>query len=300
MRKSLRLIATLCFVLISTMSTPAAATVAIGVDVAANVNLSASASTGCGGTYAKPGGGFYQCTMADNFSGTSLNTSLWTVQTTAASGFHSGPECFVDSPNNIRLSGGYLNLTVRREAAPFVCSSPSGNYVTQYTSGMVMTWNKFSQAYGRFEIRAKFPAVTVAGLQESLWMVPQTPRYGPWPWSGEIDVAESYSANAQYAVPYFHYVSTTDASPTKACRISVGAFHKYVLQWTPDALQVSIDGVTCINDNFQPAPPLVKPQPFDQPFVLALTQALGVGTNAPSVATPLPATTQVDYVKVWS
>ena len=38
----------------------------------------------------------------------------------------------------------------------------------------------------------------------------------------------------------------------------------------------------------------------DQPFIVSLTQALGVGTNAfdPST-TPLPATTQIDYVRVW-
>ena len=40
--------------------------------------------------------------------------------------------------------------------------------------------------------------------------------------------------------------------------------------------------------------------PFDQPFFVALTQALGVDTNVFNPATtPLPATTQVDYVRVW-
>jgi hypothetical protein len=45
---------------------------------------------------------------------------------------------------------------------------------------------------------------------------------------------------------------------------------------------------------------LVKPQPFDQPFFVALTQALGQNGNAfdPNT-TPLPATTQVDHVRVW-
>jgi hypothetical protein len=34
--------------------------------------------------------------------------------------------------------------------------------------------------------------------------------------------------------------------------------------------------------------------------LIALTQALGVGTNAFSAATALPATTQVDWVRAWS
>jgi hypothetical protein len=46
--------------------------------------------------------------------------------------------------------------------------------------------------------------------------------------------------------------------------------------------------------------PQTKPQPFDQPFIIALTQLLGVSNNAFDPAkTPLPASTQVDYVRVW-
>jgi hypothetical protein len=45
---------------------------------------------------------------------------------------------------------------------------------------------------------------------------------------------------------------------------------------------------------------LVGSQPFDQPFMVVLTQALGITTNEFDPATtPLPATTQVDYVRVW-
>jgi hypothetical protein len=44
---------------------------------------------------------------------------------------------------------------------------------------------------------------------------------------------------------------------------------------------------------------VASPAPFDQPFFLSLTQALGVGTNSPTASTPLPATTLVDYVRVW-
>jgi hypothetical protein len=56
-----------------------------------------------------------------------------------------------------------------------------------------------------------------------------------------------------------------------------------------------------VADSWNPAAPLVKPQPFDQPFFINLTQALGIGANLFDPATtPLPATTQVDYVRVWS
>ncbi len=65
-------------------------------------------------------------------------------------------------------------------------------------------------------------------------------------------------------------------------------------------MTILYDGKTCLVDRWDPAAPLVAPEPFDQPFFLALTQALGVNTNAfePGI-TPLPATTQIDWVRVW-
>jgi hypothetical protein len=144
---------------------------------------------GCGGTaIPKAGGGYWTCTFDDEFTGNALDTSKWAIQTTGASGFTSGTECFVNSPNNVAVSNGVLSLTARAEAAPFTCADPGGAFVTRYTSGEVLTYGKFSQAYGRFEISAKFPSTTVKGLQEALWLWPDDPRrYGSWPWSGEID-----------------------------------------------------------------------------------------------------------------
>jgi hypothetical protein len=63
---------------------------------------------------------------------------------------------------------------------------------------------------------------------------------------------------------------------------------------------ISYDGRVCLDHAIAPAPPLTGSQPFDQPFTLNLTQALGIGTNAFGEKTPLPATTTVDYVRVWS
>ena len=82
--------------------------------------------------------------------------------------------------------------------------------------------------------------------------------------------------------------------------ITPSEFHSYALEWTTSTLTISFDGHTCVSDNWNPAAPLLKPAPFDQPFMIALTQALGINANAVNDATPLPATTQIDYVRVWS
>jgi beta-glucanase (GH16 family) len=258
----------------------------------------------CGGKRPlKPGGGFYKCTFDDEFNGSTLDGTKWYPQTTAISGFHSGAECFMYSPDNIAVGGGVLSLTVRKEAAPFTCATPTGGYTTQYTSGTVNTVGRFSQTYGRFEIRAKFPASTVAGLQSSLWMLSTSNEYGTWPTTGEIDIAEEYSRYPDRAIPYVHYSPVGGVDPNATnnyCLITANQFHTYVLQWTTSTISITFDGRTCVNDNWNPAPPLVKPAPFDQPFLIALTQALGVSGNAVNDATQLPATTQIDYVRVWS
>jgi beta-glucanase (GH16 family) len=288
----------------TTTTTAATTTSTTSTSTSSTTTTTIVAPPSCGSGITKADGSPWQCTFADDFDGSSLDTSKWVVQTTAASGYHSGPECFVNTPNNVSISDGALSLTVRKEAAPFTCASPSGSYTTQYTSGMVMTYGKFSQAYGRFEVRAKLPAATVKGLQEAFWLWPDNPyKYGYyWPMSGEIDIAEAYSLYPDRVIPYIHYVpATVDPNVTNNyCLISdISQSHTYVAEWTPDTISIIYDGQTCLIDSWNPASPLVKPQPFDQPFLIALTQALGIGTNAPDVNTPLPATTQVDYVRVW-
>lgn len=266
----------------------------------------------------KSNGSPWVCSFDDEFDGTSVDRSNWLVQTTAASGFHSGAECFVDSPNNVSVSGGTLHLTVRKESAPFTCTSPSGSYTSQYTSGTVNGYGRFNQTYGRFEVRAKLPNTSIKGLQETLWLWPvDATRYGVWPQSGEIDFAEFYSLYNGWNIPYLHYsllqstvswatntnvytaLPAPNNQPGMTCSYTKGAFNTYTVLWQPGKITLQVNGQNCIVDNYS-ANNLTSPAPFDQPFFIALTQALGVGTNGfVDGQTPLPATTEVDYVRIW-
>ncbi len=253
----------------------------------------AAAQPSCNGT---PDGlsGQWACTFDDEFDGTSLNTANWQPQLTATSGYITGgPDCYVDNPNTISVSGGYLNLSVLK-TAPFTCVP---GYDPQYQAGMVTSSKLFTQTYGVFEVRAKIPDVTVPGLQETLWLYPQTLTYGPWPASGEIDFAEFYSQYPDLDVPYVHYAfSSLDPNVTAHdCTIDPTQFNTYDVDWTPSSITVLFNGQVCLTDQ-----PINGPAPFNEPFFIALTQALGLGTNAPTANTPLPATTQVDYVRVWA
>jgi beta-glucanase (GH16 family) len=262
----------------------------------------------CGGATVMSGtGGSWECTFGDEFDGGSLDQTKWIAQRTETSGYTNGQTaCFVDSPNNISVSEGSLKLTAREEAEQFTCTDPHGNFETPYTSGMVSTAEgRFSQAFGRFEARLKVSSAQVKGLHSAFWLWPVDPtKYGnSHPASGEIDIAELYSQYPDRAIPYIHYnQATPDPSVTNNfCMISNPAeFHTYAVEWTSSSIEIIYDGSTCLRHTLNPAPPLTNAQPFDQPFVVALTQALGIGTNQfDPDTTPLPAMTVVDYVRVW-
>ena len=292
----------------------AAALLAVAVLPSATARADdATQSATCGDTPPlKPDGTAWACTFDDEFDSTSLDIATWTPQVTATSGFSSGPigsqVCYFNSPDTISEHGGYLRLSVVREPAPFLCGNRWARFSTQYAGGSVSTYNAFTQTYGRFEVRAKLPQTTARGLQETLWLYPRDLTYGAWPASGEIDFAEFYSVYADHDIPYLHYVydprTTVPATNTNTvtaydCTIDDTAFNTYTVDWEPGQITIYVNGSTCLVDNYQAAG-LASPAPFDQPFMIVLTQALGLGVNAfdPAV-TPLPATTLVDYVRAW-
>jgi len=175
-----------------------------------------------------------------------------------------------------------------------------------------MTKGHFSQTYGRFEVRALFPATTVAGLNETLWLWPNNQTYGTFPASGEIDFAQGYTAAPTWSLPTIHYNPATGpiwptntnilvqwpAPYTEAgmsCAITPGAFNTYTVVWQPGTITILVNGGTCLIDNYSAAG-LTGAAPFDQPFFVALTQALA-GTPASDLS--FPQTTRVDYVRAW-
>jgi hypothetical protein len=56
------------------------------------------------------------------------------------------------------------------------------------------------------------------------------------------------------------------------CLINQGWCNTYGVDWTPTAITVMYNGQPCLIDH-----PSTGSEPFNQPFFIALTQALGVG-----------------------
>lgn len=229
------------------------------------------------------------CTFDDEFDGTQLDRSTWVVQTTADAGFHSGGECLVDSPDNVAVSGGTLALTVRRAAQPFSCASPKGAYQSSWTGGSVYT-RTFGQLYGRFEFRARFvEAAGQPGLQGALWTY-RRPIANPGVGGvNEIDVAEAYSRYQDWVAPAVHSYLSGRSVPCQVPDYGAG-FHTYAVEWTRRAALFYYDDKLCMRATGTGS---------NGPFLVALSQVIGVTTNVPTPTTPGWGTMQVDWVRVW-
>jgi beta-glucanase (GH16 family) len=257
----------------------------------------------CGGEQpARAGGGHWTCTFDDEFSGDSLDRSEWTVTTTKATGYRAGPECYVDDAANIGVRGGDLVLTAQRLRSPMTCAGPlGGSFRTSYTSGAVSTRGHFAQAYGRFEIRARFPADQHSGVHSALWLYPARLTYGGGGTSGEIDIGEYYSKAPQVVYPTVKYHPANPTTKlTAGCLVDQPwRWHVYAVEWTDTTITFVYDGKACWSTGWRAAAPLVHPAPFDRPFNIHLTQALGAGTNVVDPALAMPLSMEVDYVRAW-
>jgi beta-glucanase (GH16 family) len=252
---------------------------------------------GCGSvTYYKANGTPWRCVFADNFLGTKLDSTRWRVMTSSQFNFGKRPDCFVNSPSNISVGSGVLTLTSRKLSSSVECARGNKKYSTQYTAAMVSTYQHFTQAYGRFEFRAKFPYTEQRGLQTSSWLWPDGANGASWPGSGEIDVAEWYSQFSDRVIPYLHGSSMFSGSKAtnNMCMVaSAGNWHTYDLDWEPGSITISYDGKVCLQNNTDGAP-------FNKAYFISMFQGFGVKRNAPTATTPTVASAQFDWVRVWS
>lgn len=264
--------------------------------MAPTVASTALANQSCGTeVHRKPDGTKWFCAFADNFNGTKLNTVTWRVMTSAEFDFGRREDCFVNSPSNIYVGYGILTLSGRRVSKPVTCSAGSTKYQTQYTAGMVSTYGKWAQKYGRFEFRARFPYTTQRGVQTSLWLWPAAGGT-MWPVSGEIDIAEWYSHYPDRVIPYLHYGTgflTPGQTTNNNCLVkNVGSWHRYLMVWSPKAITISYDGKVCLHNTSTDSA-------FDKRYIMSMFQGFGLEKNTPTSSTPALNKGQFDWVRVW-
>jgi beta-glucanase (GH16 family) len=264
----------------------------------ADPGSAAGESDDCGAIQLEDDSTKWTCSFVDHFDGSSVDDEKWIVQRTSQTGFRTGRTCYTDSPDNVAVRDGNLVLTARK--GPWVKCTVRLNWLrTRFTGGMIGTRDRFSQTYGRFEVRARFPAATTGGIHGGFWMYPIDHTYGAWPASGEIDVAEWWSYEPGLVLPSLHFDGRDpDVDSGWDCQVEdVTAFHTYTVVWDPSVIRFYIDGRTCFSRMPTPESPLLAPQPFDHDFSMILN--LGVLTQGLSWRTRFPAELVVDYAKAW-
>ncbi len=227
----------------------------------------------------------WNLTFDDEFNGTSLDTTKWTPQYRwSPTPINNELEYYV--PSAVTESGGYLNLTASKLTTPIV----SGGVDYYYTSGVVTTYQKFSQSYGMFEINCKVPAGN--GFWPAFWLLPEDESWPP-----EIDVFEILGQQPNTAYFTYHYQINNDGQNHGSGSSSVGpnysaGFHTFSIIWNPAEIVWYVDGV----EQFQTTN-YITSKPM---YMLANLAVGGSWPVPPDSSTPFPSAMTIDYIRAYA
>jgi beta-glucanase (GH16 family) len=229
----------------------------------------------------------------------------WTRGENSWGGNTLGSEHQAWHPDQSYVRAGNLRLEANRVTVPVGGKS--------YVSGIVHTKGKAEWLPPlRVEVRARYPVGN--GFWPGIWLLHDTHRKAD---TYEIDILEvmgnkpdeTYHTDHWYPADYDH--KEIDCWQRQAPGFAQ-EWHTYALEWWPDALTWDIDGRTVqtiradtdeLIVTVPPAGPrtttIGRPIISDKPMHLILDLSLGGwGGNAPDATTPLPASLEVDFVRV--
>jgi len=180
------------------------------------------------------------------------------------------------------IAGGGLNIRLQRIS-------------NVWTSGVLTSVDShglgFSQQYGYFEMKAKFPAGE--NTWPAFWLLDTASKRGPTA-GGEIDIVE-YIANpgfSTYIATTLHdwFSMTAPAANHHRVPLPTDGFHAYGMMWTATTMTFYFDGVVTLRC---PTPAVMK-----QPYYLLVD--LGIGSGWPTERTPPRNDMQIQYIRVYS
>ena len=239
---------------------------------------------------------------SDEFDGPALDLSKWSFDTSRNKlGWFNGELQYyaADRRENLRIENGHLIIELRKDPKLIRKFPDWGKQ--QYSSAKIVTHGKSAFRYGFVETSAKLPCAR--GTWPAIWMMPE--ESAPWPDGGEIDILEQVGsqpnvAHATLHTALFNHVKHTGRGAETPVPTACGAFHRYQLAWTPEAITMGVDGHAYMRvRNDQPGGR--GAWPFDSPFYLILNLAMGgdwAGAKGIDAAA-LPQRMEVDYVRVW-
>lgn len=245
----------------------------------------------------------YTLIWEDNFDGSILNESYWTLEKGGGGG--NGEKQYYTEGDNIKVENGLLTISARKEQA----TSNMTGVTYNYTSARIITKNKVKFTYGKIEASISLPSGR--GTWPAFWLMPNDSEYGGWPRSGEIDIMEHVGSDPRMISHAYHTKKNNTSTGTnwsqKYYKDDVeGFFHTYTLEWEEDYLDgrdaflFYVDGErTAIK--VEPEESTWEDWPFDKDFYMILNLAIGGswgGTIDDSIFEN-PVEMKVDWVKVY-
>ncbi|MBB5154847.1 glycoside hydrolase family 16 protein [Saccharopolyspora phatthalungensis] len=221
----------------------------------------------------------------DDFTGTELDRSKWTVEVTGENfdTVNQEQQAYVDSPETIYLdhdpatgaSNGALALHPR-----FVPGhqAPDGE-TYDFVSGRIKTQGKVEFTYGSYAARLKLPeGATAAGLWPAWWSLgANIDTGGQWPECGEVDVMENVGepwTSVSMHGPEYHGDTPIDGRQRFEGK-DPADWHVYRVDWTPYGFTFFVDDTETYRITKKEMQAKGFTWVFDDPQFLILNFALG-------------------------
>lgn len=235
----------------------------------------------------------------DGPDGSAVDQSKWTAEV-GGSGWHNNElQYYTQRIENAYQSGGSLVIKAIKEKY-----TGSDKVTLKYTSARLITKNKFTATYGRFEARIKIPYGQ--GIWPAFWMLGKDIDSVSWPPCGEIDIMENIGKEPSVIHGTLHGPGYSGAKGLSSAYSLPGnprfadSFHTFAVEWEPNVIRFYCDGI--LYKTITPADlPSGRKWVFNHPFFMLLNVAVGGHwPGNPDATTVFPQTMQVDYVRVYS
>lgn len=203
----------------------------------------------------------YKMTFHDEFDGSKLDTTKWGYQYGCFDPAQHSQAQYTDSPDNVSVRDGYLNLTARYSPTktkwdgtqiPRTCKNGSDVYDAPFTSGMITTKTKdgkvlYAAPGTGFYAEARIKLPSARPSWSAFW---GTGTKGAYPANGEIDVFESKGYDPTHLMSNVHTPRIGDPKKTTQHQgmmhgdtaSSQSEFHTYGVRKTADAIEFYFDG----------------------------------------------------------
>jgi beta-glucanase (GH16 family) len=238
--------------------------------------------------------------LNENFDGKTINDKLWSDKTWWSGLLNGQTQRY--SKDNLILENGILKIKTEKRTGPQYDDPklPSRDY----TTGHLVTYDKWSQAYGYFEARVKLP--TARGLWPAFWLMPDRGlAAGTEGWKREntkdggmeMDILEHLTewgpGRTNVAVHWDGY--DTDHKQWGTTNIYYGptqdGWHTWGLLWEPGKLTWFIDGIKKAE--------FANDRVGTIPAYLILNVQMGSWATKDVDVAALPDYMQVDWVRAW-